>query len=79
MTTLTLKVPAELFDRLNKVASELRTSRSEVCRQALEQRLRKVTPTRRSLHDLSRDLCGSGSSGIGDLSSNKKHLEGFGA
>lgn len=78
MTTLTLKVPEELLARLDEAARLDRTSRSEVCRKALEARLKKTPVRRRSLLELSRDLCGSGSSGIRDLSTNKKHLEGFG-
>ena len=78
MTTLTLKVPEELLAKLDEAARLDRTSRSELCRKALEARLKKTPMRRRSLLELSRDLCGAGSSGIKDLSSNKKHLEGFG-
>jgi hypothetical protein len=31
-----------------------------------------------SAHDLMKDLCGIVRSGVGDLSTNKKHLEGMG-
>ena len=78
MTTLTLKVPDELLARLDEAARAARISRSEICRKALETRLKKIPLKRRSLFELSNDLCGSGASGIKDLSSNKKHLEGFG-
>jgi predicted transcriptional regulator len=79
MTTLSLKVPDDLAARLDKAARANRVSRSALCRQALEERLKKVRAPRRSLFEQSKDLCGIGDSGIGDLSSNKKHLDGFGA
>ena len=78
MTTLTLKVSEELLAKLDEAARLDRTTRSELCRKALEARLKKTPMRRRSLLELSRDLCGAGSSGIRDLSSNKRHLEGFG-
>jgi Arc/MetJ-type ribon-helix-helix transcriptional regulator len=78
MITLTLRVPEELLAKLDEAARLDRTSRSELCRKALEARLKKTPMRRRSLLELSRDLCGVGSSGIRDLSTNKKHLEGFG-
>lgn len=78
MATLTLKVSEELLAKLDEAARLDRTSRSEVCRKALEARLKKTPVRRRSLLELSRDLCGAGSSGIRDLSTNKKHLEAFG-
>ena len=41
----------------------------------LEARPAKKTP---SLHDRMKDLCGIVDSGIPDLATNKKHMEGFG-
>lgn len=79
MTTLSLKVPGDLAARLDAAAREARVSRSALCREALEKRLKKVRAPRRSLFERSKDLCGSGDSGVGDLSSNKKYLDGFGS
>lgn len=56
------------------------TSRSALLREALEDKLKAAaqenTP---SLYERSADLCGKGNSGLGDLASNPKHLEGFGS
>ena len=39
----------------------------------------EVKPARKpSLHDLMKDGCGIVDSGVPDLASNKKHMEGFG-
>jgi metal-responsive CopG/Arc/MetJ family transcriptional regulator len=78
MTTITLKVPEDLLARLDAAARSQRVSRSEVCRKSLEESLKKVIPTRRSLLERSSDLCGCAESGIKDLSSNPKHLDDFG-
>lgn len=79
MTTISLKVPEELVSRMDAVARARKTSRSALLREALEDKLksaaRKSTP---SLFDQSADLCGHGNSGLGDLASNSKHLDGFG-
>jgi Ribbon-helix-helix protein, copG family len=80
MTTISLKVPDELVARMDAVARAKRTSRSALLREALEDKLkaaaRKSPP---SLFERSADLCGKGCSGLDDLASNPKHLEGFGA
>jgi Ribbon-helix-helix protein, copG family len=80
MTTISLKVPDELIARMDAMARGMRTSRSALLREALEEKLkaaaRKSPP---SLYDQSSDLCGKGSSGLGDLASNPIHLEGFGS
>jgi hypothetical protein len=55
-------------------------NRSALLREALEDKLkvaaRKTPP---SLFEQSADLCGKGCSGLVDLASNPKHLEGFGS
>ena len=80
MTTISLKVPAELVSRLDAVASARRTSRSAVFREALEEKLQSaVRVSEPSLYDRSADLCGSGASGKSDLASNPSHLAGFGS
>lgn len=80
MTTISLKVPEELVSRMDAVARARKTSRSALLREALEDKLkaaaRKYPP---SLFDQSTDLCGLGDSGIGDLASHPKHLQGFGS
>ena len=80
MTTISLKIPDELLARMDAVASAKRTSRSALLREALEEKLEVVaSKSAPSLYDLSTDLCGKDQSGVGDLASNPKHLEGFGS
>jgi hypothetical protein len=80
MTTISLKIPDELVARMDAVARAKRTNRSALLREALEEKLKTVDrKTPPSLFDRSADLCGKGCSGLGDLASNPKHLEGFGA
>ncbi len=80
VTTISLKIPDELVSRLDVLARARETSRSALFREALEEKLqtaaRKSPP---SLYERSADLCGSGASGAGDLASNPRHLDGFGA
>jgi len=80
MTTISLKIPDELVSRVDAVARAKRTSRSALLREALEDKLKAMaSKSPPSLYEQSADLCGKGSSGLGDLASNPKHLEGFGS
>jgi hypothetical protein len=78
MTTISLKVPDELLARMDAVARAKQSNRSALLREALEEKLKtfaiKNPP---SLFERSSNLCGKGCSGLGDLASNPKHLEGF--
>jgi Arc/MetJ-type ribon-helix-helix transcriptional regulator len=79
MTTISLKIPEELVSRMDAMAKSKRTSRSALLREALEEKLKTMTrKTPLSLYEQSADLCGKGKSGLRDLASNPKHLEGFG-
>lgn len=75
-TQLTLRMPADLADRLAKVARLTRRRRSELVRLALEQFLEQAGPgVERRPIDLVRDLLGSVDSGIPDLGRNhRKYL-----
>jgi len=79
VTTITCKIPEALDVQLEALARRERTSKSTIVRQALEQKLRRAhkraAPT---AFDLVKSLCGS-LHGPTDLSSNPRHLEGFGA
>jgi len=67
-TQLTLRMPADLATRLERVAKRTRRKRSEVARLALEQFLNQADlGTQRRPIDLARDLLGSVESGIPDL------------
>ncbi len=80
MTTISLKVPDELVARMDAVARARQTSRSALLREALEEKLKVVArKTPPSLYERSADLCGKKRSGLRDLASNPKHLEGFGS
>ena len=80
MTTITCKIPEELNAKLELIAKKNRVSKSHVLREALERRAlaegRKTAP--RAM-DLVRHLQGSLSGGPGDLSTNPRHMKGFGA
>ncbi len=79
MTTITCKIPGRLDAELEAFARQRRLSKSEVVRQALEERLRhsrgKAAP---SAFDIVKSICGA-LHGPSDLSTNPKHLEGLGA
>ena len=76
MQTLTLKVPDELADRLNRRARESNRSKSEIVRQALAAQLNGEKKFE-SLLDRAGDLVGKYASGRKD-SSHKKHLNTLG-
>lgn len=78
MTTISLKIDEKMAAGLEAEARARRTTRSELCREALAGLLRRSAKGKPSLLDQSKDLCGAGSSGLGDLSANKRHLAGFG-
>lgn len=79
MTTISLKLPDDLAARLDAAAKDARKSRSEFAREALLEKLKdRETGKKPSLYELTKDLCGIGDSGLGDLSTNRKYLEGFG-
>ncbi len=80
MITISLKIPEELVARMDAVACAKRTSRSALLREALEEKLEVIaSKSPPSLYDQSSDLCGKKSSGLEDLASNPKYLEGFGS
>ena len=79
MKNISLKLPAALDRRLAALARQRKTTKSAVMRDALESYLTNGNrPRRGSLMDIIGDLIGSVDSGVGDLSYNKKHMEGFG-
>ena len=72
-TQLTLRMPADLADKLERVARRTRRRRSELVRLALEQFLGQADlgAERRPI-DAVRDLLGSVESGIPDLGRNHR-------
>jgi hypothetical protein len=80
MTTITCKIPETLGATLESVARQRGVSKSQVVRESLEQILPVLSRKRcSSLHERWKHVCGMVRSGIPDLGSNPKHLEGFGA
>jgi len=77
VTTVSLKVPAVLEQRLARFAKRRGSNRSAVIREALERFLNEASADPDSCLALASDLIGS-VEGPADLSHNKKRLEGFG-
>jgi predicted transcriptional regulator len=75
MKTITVKLPEPLAAWLSRRAKELGRPQSQIVREALERA--RVGKDDASCHDLMADVCGS-ISGPRDLSTNPKHLTGFG-
>jgi len=79
MTTVTVKLPEELDHLLEAKAEKMKVSKSDVIRQYLDMGLRGSKMEEEvSCYTLAQDLCGSIEKLPKDLSTNKKHLDGFG-
>ena len=78
MPTLTCKLPPELDARLAAVSRSRRTTKSAIVREILETQLSR-RPAREQVraYDVVKHLVGC-LSGPRDLSSNPRHLNGFG-
>lgn len=80
MSTLTIQVPSKLKARLESEAERAGVSPSRIVREALQTRLARVRAANgASLHERSKDLCGSVNGGPRDLASGKRHLAGYGS
>ena len=78
MKTISLRLPDSVAAQLALHARKLRRSKSAVVRDLLEETLDESNGKRRaSCLDLAGDLVGC-LQGAGDLSVNKKYMEGFG-
>lgn len=79
MKTISLKLPESLDARLSKLARRRGASKSHVAREALEAFLENGQRRGNgpSALELASELCGC-VEGTGDLSHNRKHMEGFG-
>ena len=80
--TLTVKISKPLRARLAAAAKRLRTTQSELVRQAIEDHLREPIPAGESLYDQVKDLIEGlpppDDKSPTDLARNKKWLEGLG-
>jgi hypothetical protein len=79
MKVRTLKLPRDLDQRLEQYADKHRHSRSFILREALTAYLDDAAPATGSALEMAGDLVGCLDGGPGDLSTNPKHMEGFGA
>jgi predicted transcriptional regulator len=73
--TVSVKLPPALAAWLTQQARELRRTKSDLVRQALERQ--RSTSSQGTCMELMQDICGS-VQGPTDLSTNPKHLAGFG-
>lgn len=79
MKVLSLRVPKELDRKLSAVAKHRSMRKSVVVREALERYLYESREIRKgSFLDLAGDLVGCVKDAPADLSSNPKHLDGYG-
>jgi Arc/MetJ-type ribon-helix-helix transcriptional regulator len=78
VSTITVKIPEELDARLEAAAKSRRTTKSEVVREALAAALRRPGKGKRSAYAAMKGACGLVKEGPPDLSTNKKHLRGYG-
>ena len=77
MTSLTIKLPDSLRQKVESTARISGRSVSSIVRDAITNGL-PTAPAEPSLFERTKDLCGKGKSGIPDLASNPGHLEGYG-
>jgi predicted transcriptional regulator len=79
MRSISLKLPSEMFRKLEQLAQQQRQSKSEIVRGALADLLNGEQAGARPSSALDRagDLVGC-AAGPGDLSTNPKYMEGFG-
>jgi metal-responsive CopG/Arc/MetJ family transcriptional regulator len=76
---LTIRIPKRLRAKLAKIAKQRGETESELARVALQSYL-DATPPQESCYDIAKRLgiIGIMKDGPSDLSTNPKHLEGFG-
>jgi predicted transcriptional regulator len=80
MVTISVKISADIDSKLAAEARAKRTSKSAVIRDSLEKRfVASKTRARPTVYERTKHLAGSLKGLPKDLSSNKKHMEGFGA
>ncbi len=79
MTTISLKLPDRLLERLEAATRARGTTKSSLVRECLEQSLdARPSGGKVTCYDLAADLAGSLKGLPRDLATNPKYLEGFG-
>lgn len=76
---LSIRLPESLHSEIEALSKASGKSESEIARLAIEEFLQRQA-ARPSCYDIAKEagLIGCFDSGIGDLSTNPKHMEGFG-
>ena len=78
MTTVSLNLPDKLVANLDRAAKARRKSRNAFVREVLAEKTQaEGAATKGSLLDRTKNLCGIGASGLGDLSTNRRYLDDF--
>jgi len=76
---MTVKLPDELAARVTAKAARNGVSKSAVIRESIERELADdASNDQPSFYDLVKEDCGCFDSGVTDLATNPKYLEGFG-
>ncbi len=82
MSTLTIELPDDLAARLEAASAQAHVPVAQLVRAALEKAMPVPPPVLPadgpSAYDLMKDGFGCVSSGVPDLATNPKHMEGFG-
>lgn len=80
MKTLTVKLPDDLGVRLEKRARRRGVSKSAIVRESIERELERGAQGEEepSAYDLMKEGIGCIDSGVSDLATNPRHMEGFG-
>ena len=79
MVTVTVKLPPDLAAQLATDARHKRVSKSALIRASLERTYARGKAGRTTLYERTKHLAGAVKGLPTDLSTNKKHMEGFGA
>jgi hypothetical protein len=78
VTVITCKIPEALDAALEARAKQRRVSKSQIVREAIERSFDGKKPPPLSAYDVMKSACGIIRSGHKDLSTNPKHMKGFG-
>lgn len=80
MNTLTIKIQPELDSHITRLSAEEHLSKSELVRRAITAYIQQKAANAPTISALDRagDLVGCFNGGPADLSSNPRHLDGFG-
>jgi len=78
MRTISLKLPDNLLEELEREAKSRRIAKSVVVRESLEAALRGRKRRTASCYDLAQDLAGTVKGLPRDLAHNPKYMRGFG-